>query len=1084
MSAEDSAAADADPQALRDAAVADEDPNAAALSAFPGVPPAPVSATRSFLDERIPITGRAPLTRKQMIEYLTLRSWLVEACNTMPFTLLMWVSFIYLLHTHAQVHYSFQVSRSVIEHIENIVADPMAGLVPEDGSIMATDPGAKGPQCICACNLAGPEYDVCTNPYQSGEVKVSEPVPGLTMPFQREVTLEQMAALRTAAVNLTAKRQQVQEKQLQLHDVRTIDDIWFWLQRGFIPRVYAEQKKKGPLEITRVFPMEGMPLRSMYAETLDSGTLLAENKIIAGVRLRQIRYEQIDCDTRDELQDFYGQKCHSGRRAKESYGPGTNSFVEGFVPNAQSDTYDFFFDMDRPMDLATENVQFLLRQHNWLDESTGNLEIQAAFLSTKAQLYGLMQIIFMFEFGGRIKTEVKVRTVAATIYPSIFHAIPDMIWSLLILVLLRKELMEVWKHFKSGRGIRTIRTFLVSKESPLYISTSQVERETIEAGGEPHLNLWAHLVSYVSQLDQLELKHHQHLQQHLHDWMEQMDTDPFSLAKQLKQCRYKECKQKQYMKLEVQVSNDFALMLESFVAALLYTGAEDITPAKKTLNDYARDFWNLLDWASIFLGLGIGGFWVYTMYSTQDLNASVGALPVAPSYNAAQAEETAYHDYWTTILDDTEQLFWDKMAHRIAMFWFTMVLMLRFFKSFEGQPRLAEMNRTLVGASQDIVHFIIVFFLLFLSFAVGGYVLFGSMMHEWSTLWRSVNAAFQATMGTINFEVMYSIAPVSASMWYWLYMISIVFVLFNMFMAIMYDHYWKTKSQTGDVMGLPMQLRETLGNGLWYIRWRWEQFRAREPVGASFREMLEELLLRAQASEDVIASTETSVLGPRMLRHKTESLRFKQKQTMEHADDENDPLHEATAKEDLKEMKVDKELADRLLVGCRAYFERQTLPQETRVAQMRDLVKSAEDGFSNINQRFDQCGANLREILSVMDNHLRSLENTSHSTLAELSRTAQDVGIPEAASSKGPSKDVEARVIGHLYQASSKKKKNRNPRANSEAAAAMHKVKKIAMASKALRGSRSLQRLAVEDGKASTSISPMSASINRFEQTT
>merc|ERR1719191_2485791 len=119
-------------------------------------------------------------------------------------------------------------------------------------------------------------------------------------------------------------------------------------------------------------------------------------------------------------------------------------------------------------------------------------------------------------------------------------------------------------------------------------------------------------------------------------------------------------------------------------------------------------------------------------------------------------------------------------------------------------------------------------------------------------------------------------------------------------------------------------------------------------------------------------------------------------------------------------MKVDKELADRLIVDCRAYFERQAHPQETRVAQLRDLVKSAEENFSNIALRFDQCRENLSGILGDMNDHVRSLENTSHSTLAELAKTAQDVGIPEAASNKGPSKDVEQRVISHLYQASNK----------------------------------------------------------------
>merc|ERR1719265_683002 len=162
------------------------------------------------------------------------------------------------------------------------------------------------------------------------------------------------------------------------------------------------------------------------------------------------------------------------------------------------------------------------------------------------------------------------------------------------------------------------------------------------------------------------------------------------------------------MKLEIQVSLEFANMLDVFVDALMNSGgAEETTPAKRTLWDYVNDFWNLLDWVSIVLGAGIGGFWVYTMYQTQDLNKKVGGLPRAPAYNAPQSEETLYHQYWSSILDDTEQLFWDKMAHRIALFWYTMVLMLRFFKAFQGQPRLAEMNRTLLSAFNDIIHFII-----------------------------------------------------------------------------------------------------------------------------------------------------------------------------------------------------------------------------------------------------------------------------------------------------------------------------------------------------------------------------------------
>jgi len=282
---------------------------------------------------------------------------------------------------------------------------------------------------------------------------------------------------------------------------------------------------------------------------------------------------------------------------------------------------------------------------------------------------------------------------------------------------------------------------------------------------------------------------------------------------------------------------------------------------------------------------------------------------------------------------------------------------------------------------------------------------------------------------------------------------SIVFVMYNMFLAIIYENYSNIRLQIGDSMGLGMQMRESLSHTLWYIWWRFDQFRSREPVGKSLREILDDLLVIAQASDEVSKSTETSVLGQRLLKHKTENLRFKQKTTMmDIEEDLNDPLHAPSAKEDLKEMKVDKELAERLIDGCRAFFARQPHPQETRVAQMRDLVKQAEEGFSAISNRFEQCEENVTKILYDVSHHVTSLEHTSHSTLAELFRTAQDVGIPEAASNRGPSKDIEQRVISHLYQEHGAARKRR-PGART-ANPAMQKIVKMAKVARTFRSSR------------------------------
>jgi len=304
------------------------------------------------------------------------------------------------------------------------------------------------------------------------------------------------------------------------------------------------------------------------------------------------------------------------------------------------------------------------------------------------------------------------------------------------------------------------------------------------------------------------------------------------------------------------------------------------------------------------------------------------------------------------------------------------------------------------------------------------------------------------------------------------------------------DHYANTKSQTGDTMSLLKQLGDSVGNGLWYVRWRFEQIRAREPVGPSFQSMLDDLLALGQASADVVESTETSVLGPRMLRHKTEAKRFNERITQPVVEDENDPIQATTIKEDFKEMKVDKEMGERLIDGCRAYFERQSLPQETRVAQMRDLVKHAEEGFLKMSKRFEECDQNLNGILRQMSSHVQTLELTSHSTLGDLARTAQEVGVPEAVGNKGPSKEVESRVISHLYQnRDGRKRRARGPDKNSQAMKRVNRVIQAGMkftmfARKSSRASTRASRASISQVLQSSMTSGASPTGNdRLEQT-
>ncbi len=186
-----------------------------------------------------------------------------------------------------------------------------------------------------------------------------------------------------------------------------------------------------------------------------------------------------------------------------------------------------------------------------------------------------------------------------------------------------------------------------------------------------------------------------------------------------------------------------------------------------------------------------------------------------PGENKNKGEIEEYHSQWGGIIDKIIAMSENKKIQSNLLFWYAVILMMRFFKSFQGQPRLAQISLTLYTAIADVVHWLIIFVVIFLNFAIGGHILFGSTLHEWSTLWYSINTTFKALMGDFDFSAMYDVAPLTASIWFWSFMIVTVFILLNLLIAIIFDHYQILKDKAGTTMGLGTQI------GMWYSETEW-----------------------------------------------------------------------------------------------------------------------------------------------------------------------------------------------------------------------------------------------------------------------
>lgn len=921
------------------------------------------------------------VTRQQLVEYLNLQVWFREGCVALPFTLCLWIVFILLVVIHAHIEVSFQVKDAITQRLELVEAHPVMGVAGRKVPLRAKEK-ERPATCQCAC--------VAYNASDPGKVAPSACGVGVrerpdVFGFRGQMPHNIVHELRSASEAYTqmkdiaevargggpdsdraqvvnrfrtamsandpspdtsaegsaprAGRTQYKEieeagqTKMRWDDLMTVDDVWFWIQHGLLPDLWAESKdKQVPLvNVSKLIEVaagreDGAPYHQsagagweaggltaaeqalaaanggadaskwaevqkcragmedpkleaanavverrrmeLYGVKVDGGRpgqVMLYNQVIGGVRMRQRRVREKDCGMEDALEDFYGRRCHDlADPLTSGFGPGSKMDVAGFVP-AQGQAFgvfDYYLDIERPLSVAVDSVQYLLKKEGWLDAASHELQLQVALLNAEVRTLGLVRVTFTFQRGGKLQKSTDVRTVTANMYPTLFHALPDFLWLFLILILFQQEGRQVYKSFMEGEIVF-----------------------------------------------------------------------------------------------------------------------------------YFEDFWNLVDWVTITMGWGIGLFWMFVVRMTTALADQISELPSAPPPDAPTEEIEAYHAAWGKAMDDIELLFERKMWHRLCLFWYTMVLMLRFFKAFQAQPRLAQMNHTLKAAFKDIVHFLVIFFVLFMNFALGGYVIFGAVFWEWSSPMKAVNTTFKTMMGNLDlFYEMYDNAPVSTTIWFWLFMISMVFMLMNMFLAVIFDHYSMVKFKGGSSTGLMDQFKDSIREARWNFNW-WKHCKETGQVRAfDCEHLVEALLEEMRTSATTKAKARQSVLGLKMARREQEAVAFSEgvDPAKSGSAAQNEMLDQAKL---IQELGLEPEVAVHLLEKCWRNMHKDQDAHDTRLGQMRDIVTSVDRHIDGMRDCCSQLEDTMLSSMERLQNRVRELERGTHETLAELVHQGQGQGI-------------------------------------------------------------------------------------------
>lgn len=246
--------------------------------------------------------------------------------------------------------------------------------------------------------------------------------------------------------------------------------------------------------------------------------------------------------------------------------------------------------------------------------------------------------------------------------------------------------------------------------------------------------------------------------------------------------------------------NSICLIIDAIWIVLLgyifLTESKEVFASKKRgeLKVYFSDVWNCLDWATIVLGWAIVALFLLDRMGITKLVRGIDGT------DFRQEPDESYWGRMYNIHKTADALAANTMWYRLLLSDYMMLIMLRCFKAFKGQPRLAMVTNTMQAAGSDLFHFGIVFFTIFTSFAFAGTILFGRRMVGFSTMTMACGSCFAILCGEFDWGLMSQEHLFTSMIWFWTFMILVFLVMLNMVLAIVMDVYTRVRadSEAGD----------------------------------------------------------------------------------------------------------------------------------------------------------------------------------------------------------------------------------------------------------------------------------------------
>lgn len=202
-------------------------------------------------------------------------------------------------------------------------------------------------------------------------------------------------------------------------------------------------------------------------------------------------------------------------------------------------------------------------------------------------------------------------------------------------------------------------------------------------------------------------------------------------------------------------------------------------------------FWNAVDWLSVFTGFTIVSL-AYLSFGQSGLVNAQG-LALGEIINAPLGDREKREAMISEYMDLLYSLV--KYVHflKVVLSCYPLIIVLRLFKAFTAQPRLALVTETLRVSSVDLFHFLIVFTCVFFVLSIAGMMLFGRDTVEFGTIPHSINSVFRLCLGDFDWDKLKMIDDIAGPVYLIFVIVILSLLLLNITLAMVMDGYSEVK---------------------------------------------------------------------------------------------------------------------------------------------------------------------------------------------------------------------------------------------------------------------------------------------------